>query len=98
MKFQFIVILSGVAGAAITLLSAYLTKFYTPSGVIFHGYPLYWLTQGTVGPNSDYDKYGVNWMNFTLDLLLWAILPFIILIIYSKLKGKQTDIFETDKT
>jgi hypothetical protein len=82
MKYQFVAILSGIAGIALTVLSVYLTNFYTPSGVIFRGYPFYWLTQGTIGPNSDYGKYGVSWMNFTLDLLAWAVAPFIILITY----------------
>ena len=88
MKYQLIVTFAVTISVVLTLLSGYFITLYTPAGVIIHGYPFYWITQGSIGPNSDLGKYGISWDGLIFDLLLWSIVPFVILWAYSKLKKK----------
>ena len=88
MKQAHIVAIALVAGLAITLLTGIVKA--TPRGLLgasWHGFPRAWLIKMVIAPQ--YFPWKADYPNFVLDVLFWATIAGIILLIANRMKSER---------
>ena len=88
MNNKVVIFVSIFIGIVITFLSSFFVKLITPTGIIFFGFPFNWLSQGSIGPNTNLNQYNIIWINLIFDMVIWSTIPFLILWFYTKSKKK----------
>ena len=76
-----------IGGVAITLLTGLID--HTPAmlvGAVYYGYPFAWLEMLVVAPQ--YFPWVVRPLRLVLDIVVWAIVVWIILFVASKVRKK----------
>ena len=88
MKMSFkTVVLALVGGIVITLLTG--LADHTPEmlvGAVYYGYPFAWLEMMVVAPQ--YFPWVVRPVRLVLDIVVWAVIVWIILFVFSKARKK----------
>jgi len=82
-----IVVYAVVAGIAITLLTGLIGN--TPEmlvGAVYFGYPFAWLEMMVIAPQ--YFPWVVRPIRLILDIVVWAVVVWVILFVVSKAKKK----------
>ena len=82
------VVYAVVAGVVITLLTGLIGD--TPEmlvGAVYYGYPFAWLEMMVVAPQ--YFPWVVRPIRLILDIVVWAVVVWVILFIISKVKKKK---------
>ena len=85
------IIVSIIYGSAITLITGFFTHKIL-IGATWFGYPLHWLVRMVVSP--EYFPYKIVWLNFIIDIIIWSVIVFIILVVifrkdFLKKEGKN---------
>ena len=81
------VVLALVGGIVITLLTG--LADHTPEmlvGAVYYGYPFAWLEMMVVAPQ--YFPWVVRPVRLVLDIVVWAVIVWIILFVFSKARKK----------
>jgi phosphotransferase system glucose/maltose/N-acetylglucosamine-specific IIC component len=89
MKYKVVILISLFVGVVLSFFSGFLVSVITPAGIIFHGFPFYWLTQGSIGPGTNLNQYNIIWINLIFNIVLYFVIVFLLLWIYNKFKKKK---------
>ena len=87
MKTGMTLILAVIGGIVITLLTGLIN--HTPEmlvGAVFYGYPLAWLEMLVVAPQ--YFPWVVRPVRLVIDIVVWAIVVWVVLFVVSKVRKK----------